>query len=68
MIKSQVAFDFLSIQLASPHQIKRWGTYTRTNGFRFGQILTNKLIITDTLKPAPFGLFCEKNIWSYSEW
>nr|BCL05868.1 RNA polymerase b'-subunit [Pteridomonas sp. YPF1301] len=60
MTHRKVSFDFLSIQLASPTQIKKWGTYRRTNGLEFGQILTDEILAPGTLQPSPDGLFCEK--------
>lgn len=60
MINSNHWFDFLKITLASPTQIKKWGIHQNESNIVFGEIKTEELILPNSLKPSPNGLFCEK--------
>lgn len=59
-MKSNTWFDFLTITLASPEQIKGWGTHNINNNIIFGEIKTTELTLPDLLTPVQNGLFCEK--------
>jgi DNA-directed RNA polymerase subunit beta' len=68
MIKTEKAFDFIKIKLASPNRIKEWGQRLLNNGKFVGKIICNATINYRTFKPEMDGLFCERIFGPSKNW
>nr|YP_009497599.1 RNA polymerase beta [Astrosyne radiata]AWT40312.1 RNA polymerase beta [Astrosyne radiata] len=57
---SRERIDYVKIKLASPEQILSWSRRKLPNGIFIGEVTTADTLNYKTLRPEPYGLFCEK--------
>jgi DNA-directed RNA polymerase subunit beta' len=68
MLKTERAFDYVKINLASPERIRNWGKRVLPNGQFIGEVIKPETINYRTLKPEMGGLFCERIFGPVNDW
>lgn len=68
MLKTERAFDYVKINLASPYRIRHWGERILPNGQTVGEVTKPETINYRTLKPEMGGLFCERIFGPVNDW
>ena len=68
MLKTEQSFDYVKINLASPHRIRSWGERILPNGQIIGEVTKPETINYRTLKPEIGGLFCEQIFGPVNDW
>ena len=68
MLQTERSFDYVKINLASPHRIRSWGERSLPNGETVGEVIKPETINYRTLKPEMGGLFCERIFGPVNDW
>eukprot|EP00871_Galdieria_phlegrea_P003984 jgi/Galph1/4587/GphlegSOOS_G3290.1 len=61
-------FDYISISLAPPEKLLKWGEHALSNGQIVGEVTSTETINYKTLKPEMGGLFCERIFGPVKNW
>jgi DNA-directed RNA polymerase subunit beta' len=68
MPKTEGSFDYIKVNLASPHKIRSWAERTSPTGKWLGKVTNTGTLNYKNLKPEVDGLFCERIFGPLDAW